>query len=57
MPTESQLCVRLTESRTQQKWVAEYESDSQHSVRRDACKSLLSPSGNGPLVVKCVAGG
>ena len=45
---ESRLCVGLTESRTQHRWVAEYESDSQYFVRRDAYESTLSPSGNGP---------
>ena len=54
LPTESRLCVGLTESRTQHRRVAEYESDSQHFVCRDACEStqsesLLSPSGNRPL--------
>ena len=39
MPTESRLCVGLTESRTQHRWVAEYESDSQHFMRRDDCES------------------
>ena len=44
---ESLLCVGLTESRNQHRWVAEYESDSQHFVRRDACESVLSQSGIG----------
>ena len=38
LPTVSQLCVGLTESRTQYRWVAEYVSDSQHFVRRVACE-------------------
>ena len=48
MTLESLLCVGLTESRTQHRWVVEYESDSHHFLRRDACESLQSPSGNGP---------
>ena len=41
--------VGFTESRIEHRWLAEYESDSQHFVSREACESPLSPSGNGPL--------